>query len=129
MPTRSSRTGSVAIAADSLGYEGVLIVTNLGTAASNNTMKLQQSSDNGGSDDFSDIAGTSLGVGSSDEILWDEVHRPGKRYLRAYVSRGTSTTCETIYALLYNPYSVPVTNVTSGTIYGESAGTPDEGTA
>lgn len=114
---------------DTAGFEGVTFLSSFGTAAAGNTIKLQQSSDDGDADDFSDIAGTSVSSGTSDEDVWVELYRPTKRYVRAVFARGTSSTLESVWAFLWGARQEPVSNVVSGTIIGERSASPDEGTA
>lgn len=114
---------------DTQGYDGVLFVTSFGTAASGNTIKLQQSSDDAATDAYSDLEGTSVSSGTSDEDVWIDIQRPGKRYLKLVAARGTSSTLESVWAILYNARSLPVDNTTSGTIIGETTLSPAEGTA
>lgn len=116
-------------AIDMAGYDGVLVLSSFGTPASNNTVKLQQSSDDGGSDDYSDLEGTSTTSGSSDEDVFVDLKSPSKRYVKAVFTRGTSSTLESIWALLYRARSLPVDNTTTGTIAGETHASPAEGTA
>ncbi len=115
---------------DTAGYTGVMFFTSFGTAAADNIINAQQSSDNGVGDSFGDLAGSAVGLtGASDEDQWVDIYRPQKRYVRCHVERATSTTVESIWALLYGPVVQPVDNVTSGTIVGETHYSPAEGTA
>ena len=114
---------------DLSGYDGVCVISSFGTAASNNTVKLQQSSDDGGSDDYSDLEGTSTTSGSSDEDVFVDLKSPTKRYVKAVFARGTSSTLESVYAILYRARALPVDNTTTGTIAGETFTAPAEGTA
>lgn len=116
-------------AIDTQGYGGVMVITSFGTAATGNLLKLQQSSDNAGSDDYSDLEGTSVTSGSSDEDVWLDLLRPMKRYVKCVATRGTSSTLESMWAILYNPDATPVDNTTTGTIAGEAHTSPAEGTA
>lgn len=125
----ANTTDVTSASVDMLGYEGVVFLTSYGTAAANNLMHAEQSSDDGSLDGFSDIEGTSVGVSTSDEDQWLEIHRPGKRYLRVVCARGTSTTLENIWAIQYGARSQPVDNTVAGTIHGELSVTPAEGTA
>ena len=102
-----------------------------GTAAANNTLKVQQSNDSGGSpDDFTDLAGSAVGVGASDEDVYADVKNPQKRYVRAVLSRGTSTTSGDIWAVVYGlRSSAAAINTISGTQAGEQSNSPAEGTA
>ena len=115
---------------DLAGFRGVVFLTSVGTANAGNTLKAQQSSDDGASDGWSDLAGTLVTSGSSDEDLILEVVRPTKRYVRAVVTRGASTTCESIWAIRTGA-STPqlAANSVSGTQVAELHGAPAEGTA
>lgn len=125
----ANTTGVTSSAIDTQGYGGCLIITSFGTAAADNTVKVQQSDDDAATDAYSDLTGTSVASGTSDEDVWVDIKRPAKRYLKLVAARGTSSTLESIWAILYNPTSVPVDNTTSGTIVGESFAQPAEGTA
>ena len=116
-------------AVDTSGYEGVLFLTSFGTAAANNTIKVQQSSDDGSSDSYADLTGTSVTSGSSDEDVWADVLRPQERYLKLIGTRGTSSTLESMWAVCYGATSQVVDNTTTGTIAGETHNAPAEGTA
>lgn len=116
-------------AIDMQGYQGVLILTSFGTAAADNTVKVQQSSDDGSADAYSDLEGTSVASGTSDEDVWVDVYKPTKRYLKLVATRGTSSTLESIWAVRYGAAKQPVDNTTSGTIIGEAHVSPAEGTA
>lgn len=111
---------------DMSGYEGVLFVTSFGTAAANNTINAAQCDDDS---TFLDLEGTSVTSGTSDEDVWVDVLNPVDRYVRCEVARGTSSTCESIWAIQYGARKQPVDNTTSGTIAGETHVGPDEGTA
>jgi len=126
--TSAVNSASVDMAQDG-GWNGVMFFTSFGTAAANNTLNLAQSSDDGSADDFTDLTGSSVASGSSDEDVWIDCYRPEKRYVRAEAARGTSSTLESVWALLYEPRNIPADNTTSGTIAGEAHATPAEGTA
>jgi hypothetical protein len=107
---------------DMAGFDGVLFLTSLGTAAANNTLHVE-TGDLANMDDAADIAGSELGVGSSDEDLWVDVMRPRERYVRVVVTRGTATTVENIWAIQYRAKDgMPIDNETAGTIHGEKVG-------
>lgn len=112
---------------DMAGFEGVVFITSFGTAASGNTLLAAQDSASGGS--YTDLEGTSVTSGTSDEDVWIDVYRPTKRYVRAEAARGTSSTLESIWAIQYGARVQPVDNTTSGTIAGEAHVSPAEGSA
>lgn len=114
---------------DMAGWDGVLFLTSFGTAAADNTLKAAQSDDDGSADDFTDLTGTSVASGTSDEDVWIDIQRPTKRYVRVTAARGTSSTLESIWAIQYRGRTAGQTNVTSGTIIGERHASKAEGTA
>lgn len=115
---------------DTKGYQGVTFLTSFGTAAADNIVNVQGSDDDGGSDAYADLAGTAVALaGASDEDQVAEVYRPAQRYLRLHIERATSTTVESIWALLWAARDLPVDNTTTGTIAAERNVSPAEGTA
>ena len=113
---------------DTAGYQGCLFITSFGTAAAGNILKAQ-SGTNATVTDAADLLGTSVVSGTSDEDVWIDVQAPAERYLRVVSARGTSSTLESIWAILYGPNVAPVANLLSGTIIGEAHLAPAEGTA
>lgn len=116
-------------AIDMAGYENVFVLVKFGTAAANNVLKAQQSSDDAATDAYSDLEGTASGVGSSDELVWIDIKRPSKRYVKIIATPGTSSTIDAGISFRYGARQLPVDNTTSGTIYGEQFVSPAEGTA
>lgn len=114
---------------DCSNYEGIIFYVKYGTAAADNTLKAQQSSDDGSADPYSDLEDSSVEVGASDEGVWLEIKRPVKKYVKAIGLRGTSTTADPIIAIRYGARSLPVDNTTAGTIHGKALISPAEGTA
>ena len=111
------------------GWDGCLFLTSLGTPAANNIMKAQQSDDDGVADGFSDLADSAVPVSTSDEDQFIDIREPAKRYLKPIITRGTSTTVENIWAILYRGRELPHNNVLAGTIQGVQLNRPAEGTA
>ena len=128
-PTGAGTSPITSAAVDMSGFDGALFFTSFGTAAANNVLKLQQSDDDAASDAYSDILGTSVASGTSDEDVWVDIMRPGKRYLKLIVTPGTSSTIGDMWVVQYGSTSKPVDNTTSGTITGEQHIGPAEGTA
>lgn len=116
---------------DMLDYTGCVFFSSYATAASGNNCKAQQSSDDGVADGFSDLLGTLVGVSTSDEDVWVEIHKPEKRYVRALFLRGTSSVMGDIWCLRYGKVrgETAADNTIAGTIHGEVHKTPLEGTA
>ena len=127
--TAAGTTDVDSASVDMAGFEGVLFLTSFGTAATNNYISVQTSSDDGSADTFTDLTGTKVGATASDEDVWVDVLRPRERYLRVHVELGTSSTVESIWAIQYGPRKLPVDNTTTGTIIGEAWVSPAEGTA
>lgn len=121
----TATTAVTSTAVDMQGYDSVLFITSIGTAATTNTMHVEGGQDN---TNFTDMASTDLSVGSSDEDLWIDVKGTTNRYMRVVVDRDKTTTCESIWAIQYDARSVPVDNTTAGTIYGEKHVRPIAGT-
>ena len=66
---------------DMQNFEGVLFIIKFGTAAADNQIKAQQDVVTGMAG-ASDLLGTLVAVGASDEILWLDIYRPLKRFVR-----------------------------------------------
>ena len=109
------------------GYDNVLFITRLGTPASNNTVELAQSDSSGSG--FNDLLDTQVSSNSSDEIVYNDLARPSKRYVRPEIARGTSTTVDLVVAIQYNGRKLAVDNTRTGEITGEAHVAPIEGTA
>lgn len=133
--TTAGAAGQTAItssAVDMAGFDGVCFVVPLGTivTAAVTSMKLQQSSDDAATDDYTDVTGTSITIADSDDnkLKYLDVYRPGKRYLKLVVSRATQdATIGGILAIQYKAGSLPVTQGTN--VAGEVHMTEAEGTA
>ena len=114
---------------DMNGYDGVAFLVCYGTAAADNLIHAEQSSDNGVGDAYTDIAGSEPNdAGASSEIQFVDIRQPQERYVRCIAVRGTSSTVENIYAFRYNIRSMPADNKTAGTIEGEQLIAPIAGT-
>jgi len=111
---------------DTAGFDGVLLFTTIGTAASNNTVHAAQGDDNSS---FADLEGTSVVATGNGEVVWLDIYKPTDRYVRLEITRGTSTTVGEIYAILYEGSKLPIDNLVDDTIIGELHISPDEGTA
>lgn len=120
--TSAVNSGSV----DMAGWDGVVFLTSFGTAATDNSVNLAQSSDDS---TFTDLEGTKTGATASDEDVWLDVLHPTARYIRLEAVRTTSSTLESIWAIQYRGKKLPVDNTTTGTIIGEAHVSPAEGTA
>lgn len=113
---------------DMANFEGVLFVIKFGTAAADNTIKAQQD-DVTGMAGAADLLGSLVAVGASDEIVWLDLYRPLKQFVRMVALRGTSTTIDWGIAIRYAGKKGPQINNVAGTIAGELHVSPAEGTA
>ncbi len=128
-----SAAGTAAITSDGVdcsNYEGVVFITSLSVANATNVIKVQQSDDDGSSDGYSDLLGSQVASGTSDEDLIIEVKRPTKAWVRVVVTpAGSSSTVESIWAIRYGARDLPVENSISGTQKSAAQISPAEGTA
>ena len=130
--TAAGTTDVTSSAIDTQGYSGVLIVVSLGTLTSTTvpSVKAQQSSDDGSTDDYSDLAGSKVAGDDTmgNKLLVLDIHKPQKRYLKAIIGRATANTAvNAAWAVLYNPDLVPPTQVSVGA--SKVLNSPAEGTA
>jgi len=112
---------------DMQGYDGVIFLASLGTAAANNGVKAQQGQVSNMSD-AADLAGTLVSSNGTQTDLVLEIFRPRERYVRAAVVRGTTTTVDAIWAIQFMAAKMPVNNVTAAQA-AEIWASPAEGTA
>jgi hypothetical protein len=110
---------------DMAGFDGALLVIRLGSPATNNNIRVQQCDTTGGS--YADLAGTKVGDHATDNPLIVDVYRPKEQFLKYVVTRGTTTTIDTIAWIQYNARTRPTTQP-SGT-QAENHNWPSEGTA
>jgi hypothetical protein len=102
-------------AVDTQGYAGVRFIILLGAVSATATMtgKLQQSSDNGSTDTYDDIAGSSCSFDADtddNKILITDIFKPKKRYLKLILARATANIAiDGIIVELYLPSAAPVT--------------------
>jgi hypothetical protein len=115
---------------DTAGFQGAVFFTSFGTANATNSIKVQQNTANQ-TTGMADLTGTSVASGTSpsNEDVIVEVHQPQERYLQLVVTRGASSTCESIWACLYGNADQVSSNSVSGTQVAELHVAPDEGTA
>ncbi len=126
----ASAAGTSAITTDAIDmqdFSRCCFVTYIGTANAGNYIKGQQSSDDAAADAYADLTGTKVTAAANGDIVCLDVVRPRERYLKAVVTRGASTAVGAIYAVLYGPQTLPVTQ--DSTTIAESHASPAEGTA
>lgn len=93
------------------GYDGVLFLTSISVADPGNFLTA------GHADADADYAPTvaSVNSGADDEDLILDIQRPVKRWVNVIVTLGTSSTCETVWAIQYKGRSAPHVNALTGT--------------
>ncbi len=124
--TSTVNGASVDLGADGGGWDGVLFFASIGTAAANNLLKAQGSDDNSS---FADLADSEVDTGATDKNQYVDLLRPKHRYNRPVLTRGTSTTVEAVWALLYRGTVRPVAQDVAGTLFGKRLASPAAGTA
>lgn len=127
-------TDSNGSSVDMQGFEGVLFVALFGTltASAVTGLKAQQSSDDGSSDAFADLAGTAQSIADSkdDDCLVLDVCRPRERYVRPVVTRATANAViDGVLAIQYGPRAKPTTHDAASIAGSELHVSPAEGTA
>ncbi len=110
------------------GWDGIFMFASFGTAASDNLLHAEQSPDDG-TEAYADLLASQVSAGGgSNEQQWVDIFRPQEKWVRAVADRGTSTTIEAIWAILYRGRSKPYSNIIVGTINGIALVSPAEGT-
>lgn len=119
---------------DMCGFSSVTFVVAMGAIGSGavTSAKVQQSSDDGDADAFSDLTGTGVTIADTDDegLVLIEVNEPLKRYVRCVVDRGTANAeVDSIVALQSRAGVEPVTHDATTVIDSEWHHAPSEGTA
>lgn len=115
---------------DTLGYEGVRIITGFGaiTSGAATSIKLQ---DGDTTSPTTDVLGSAQTVADTDDnkIVITELYRPQKRYLRQVTKRATqNAVVDFMIVELWGSRKLPITD--DATVLGaEVAQSPAEGTA
>lgn len=125
-PAAAATTAVESAVVDTANALGVRFLGTIATQAAGNTVKVQQGDQANGSD-MADLAGTGLVTAVNGDAFAVDVYKPSKRYVRAVVTRGTSTAAGAIFAEVYGVRTEPPTNGT--TVISESHVSPLEGTA
>lgn len=116
-------------AVDMQNYENVVFITSLGTAAADNGHKVNQSSDDGSADDYTDLLDSKLLCNGTGKVIVSEIIKPRKRYVKCSVLRGTTTTINNCICIRWGAKNKPVTNAVSNAVAAEVLVSPAEGTA
>ncbi len=129
--------GQTTITSDAVDMQGFEVCTFLIpfgaiTTGGVQSIKIQQSSDDGSSDGYSDLEGSSVTVADDQDnkVCIVEVIKPLKRYLKCIISRATqNSVVDAIIAIKTNPRDVPVTQGSTVMAASEQSASPAEGTA
>lgn len=124
-PTATGTTTIDSTILNMAGYEGVIWIARLGSPAANNNIRAQQDIVVGFGA-AADLQGTLVNSASNNVHVLD-LKRPQEQFVRCRVTRGTTTTIDTLVAIQYNPASLAVAQAASVTM--EQWLSPPEGTA
>lgn len=118
---------------EAVACDGVLVVVHMGgiTTAGVQSLKVQQSDDDGNEDDYSDLEGSeqTIADNADGKVFMVDVKRPAKRYLKVIVERATQdSACSAMY-YLYGLRNLPATHASANVGGYEKYVAPDEGTA
>lgn len=132
--TAAGQTAIDSAGVDMAGYTAVTFFFTVGaiTAGAVTSVKAAQSDDNGVTDSWGDLTGTSITIADDDDgqTFGLQIIRPLKRYVRVTISRATqNAVVGEIYALQTGAGVKPITtNVTDAKTF-ETHHSPAEGTA
>lgn len=133
--TAAGTTAINSSSVDTADFAGVLFVILLGTLTSTTvpSVKIQQSDDDGSTDDFSDVASSSAAATDADgnKMLIVEIRSSLKRYVRAVITRATANTVvDGAIAIPYGPtLGPPAVHSTQANATKKILNQPAEGTA
>lgn len=119
---------------DMSGKEWAVAFVKYGDIASSgtNSIKLQQSSDDGVADAWSDLLGTAITVAADDDnqTFAIAIEKPRKRYIRVYVDKDTSNNTEEMAWYIYGGgHKLPSLASVTDALTVEYHVSPQEGTA
>lgn len=128
-PTTAGTSEVDSTALDMTGYDGVIFIVKIGTAAANNSAKAQEDTATG-MGTVQDLAGSSTpsSAVATLKTLVIDVQRPVKQFVRCAVLRGTSTTVDAIVAIQYRARNLPTTQ-SAIAVALKQLNAPAEGTA
>jgi hypothetical protein len=89
------------------GFDAIAVIIRLGSPATNNNIRLTQCDTTGGS--YADLTGTLVGNHATDNPLIIDFARPQEQFVKYVVTRGTTTTIDTICVIQYRAGRKPVT--------------------
>lgn len=111
---------------DTAGFLGVAFFGTIAVTNAGNTIKVQQGAVANLSD-AADLLGTGTATTTNGDAVLVDVFRPRERFVRAVITRTSSTATGDIYAVLYGPKTEPV--VHGDTVDADYFVSPAEGAA
>ena len=105
--TTGTSTVDQTTAIDMAGFEWAMLIVRLGSPATNNNIRIRQCDTTGGT--YADLTGTLVGNHATDNPLVVTIIRPREQFLKYQVTRGTTTTIDTILWVQGGPGVRPVT--------------------
>lgn len=122
-PTAAGTSTIDSAAYDMAGFAGICFIVRLGTPAANNNIRGRQDVATGGA--YADLLNSLVNDAVKNQHMLD-LYRPGKQFLKCRVTRGTSTTIDSLIVIQYRARTRPVVQPTS---VSEAYVSPAEGTA
>jgi hypothetical protein len=130
--TADGQATTTSAAIDMADYEGALCIIPIGVSAADGavTAHLEQSSDDGVADGYSDVEGSEVtGTNKDNTVLAIDLAKASKRYVKVIVVTATGNSeIGPVLALKYGPRKAPVTQGTDVTdsvvLAGPAEGTP-----
>jgi hypothetical protein len=123
-PTAAGTSTIDSAAYDMAGFTDICFIVRLGSPAANNNIRARQSATSGGT--YNDLQGTLVNDAVKNQHML-EIVRPGKQFVRCRVTRGTTTTIDSLIAIQYRARGLrPVVQPSS---VSESWVSPPEGLA
>lgn len=113
---------------DMAGFEGVVFFGTIATANTANYIYAQQDTASNGAT-MADLAGTKVVAAANGQVVWLDIYKPEKRYVRAYIERGGANTATgDFYAIQYQGRKGLISNLVANKLIGEIHISPAEGT-
>lgn len=133
-PAAAGTSDLTSDAIDMANAEAVTCLWSIGTITSGavTSLKAQQSSDDGATDAYSDLAGSAVTIADtqSDKVAVLEVRKPAKRYIKFVLDRGTQNAVSNGAIAVKTGLRVrPSTQPASVMAASKVLAGPDEGTA
>lgn len=123
-PTATGTTTIDSAAYDMSGFEEITFVVRLGTPAANTDIRLRQDDATGGT--YADLKNTLVNSATLNQHMV-AVLRPGKRFVKCRITRGTTTTIDSLVVIQSRGGTFPVAQPATS-VY-ERHSSPIEGTA